>query len=207
MAIPGPLTFGNIHDQARAAAAKALGKGLIPAARAAIAVADRLLAEVARQPQAVEALAGAACKAGCSWCCHQVVGITAAEEELVLDAVSRLSAEARGRVRARQAEAERRLACKPMAEWQAERVACPLLDDGLCAIHADRPLPCRAVLSADAGACRSWHDGDEAARIPLIALQRGIYSHAQAGLAQALGEAGMPPAPMALTEALSLAFG
>lgn len=207
MADPGPLTFGDIHEQARKAAAKALAKGLIPAARAAIAIADRILAEVSGEPAAAAALAGGACKAGCWWCCHQVVGITAAEEELVLEAVKKLPADARGRVRARHAAAERRLACKPMAEWQAERVACPLLDDGLCAIHADRPLPCRAVLSADAAACRAWHDGDEGARIPLVAIQRGVYSHAQAGLAQALGEAGMPPAPMALTETLSLAFG
>jgi hypothetical protein len=190
MAEPAPLTFGDIHEQAHQAAATALAKGLIPAARAAIATADRILAEVSRDPAAAAALAGAACKAGCSWCCHQVVGITAAEEELVLEAVKKLPAAARGRVRTRHAAAE-----------------CPLLDDGLCAIHVDRPLPCRAVLSADAGACRSWHDGDEGARIPLVAVQRGVYSHAQAGLAQALGEAGMPPAPMALTETLSLAFG
>jgi hypothetical protein len=201
-----PTTFGDIQDRARAEAAKALRKGLPAAAQAVIALADAIAAEAAREPAIAQALAGAACREGCFWCCHQVVGITAAEEELVLSAVQSLPADTRARVRARQTEAERRLGPLPIDKWQAARVACPLLDDERCAIHADRPLPCRAVLSADAAACRSWHDGNEGARIPLIAIQRGIYSHAQAGLAQALGEAGMPPEPMALTEALALAF-
>jgi Fe-S-cluster containining protein len=201
-----PITFGDVQDRARAEAAKALRKGLPAAARAVIRLADSIAAEAAGEPAVAQALSGAACAEGCSWCCHQVVGITAAEEELVLAAVQNLPADLRARVRTRQAQAECRLGSLPVEQWQAARVPCPLLDERRCVIHADRPLPCRAVLSADAGACRAWHDGDEGARIPLIAIQRGIYSHAQAGLAQALGEAGMPPAPMALTEALALAF-
>lgn len=30
---------------------------------------------------------------------------------------------------------------------------CPLLQDGACLAHADRPLPCRALASSDAEAC------------------------------------------------------
>jgi Fe-S-cluster containining protein len=201
-----PATFGDIQDQARREAGKAMAKGLEAAARAAIRVADTVAAQAAADAGLAQALQTAQCAEGCHWCCHQVVGITAAEEELILAAVKRLPADVRARVRTRQAEAEVKLSSIPVARWQAARVPCPLLDDTACAIHPDRPLPCRAVLSADASACKAWHDGDEGARIPLVAIQRGIYSHAQAGLAQALGEAGMPPEPMALTEALSLAF-
>lgn len=202
----GTATFGDIQERARVEATKALGKGLPAAARAVIRFADSVAADAAREPAVAQALAGAACAKGCHWCCHQVVGITAAEEELVLAAIEALAPDIRARVRARQAQAECRLRALPVEKWQAARIPCPLLDDQACAIHASRPLPCRAVLSADAAACRAWHDGDEGARIPLVAVQRGIYSHAQAGLAQALGEAGMPPEPMALTEALALAF-
>jgi Fe-S-cluster containining protein len=201
-----PATFGDIQDRARAEAAKALRKGLPAAARAVIRLADSIAAEAAREPTVAKVLAGAACAKGCHWCCHQVVGITAAEEELVLAAVKALPTAIRTRVRTRQSQAECRLRALPVEQWQAARIPCPLLDEKACAIHAARPLPCRAVLSADSSACRAWHDGDEGARIPLVAIQRGIYSHAQAGLAQALGEAGMPPEPMALTEALALAF-
>ncbi|CAA7627207.1 YkgJ family cysteine cluster protein [Magnetospirillum sp. UT-4] len=199
-----PLTFGDVQEQARAAAAEALSKGLAAAARAAIDVAERIAAAAPEAESA--AIRDAACAAGCGWCCHQVVGVTAAEEELLLEAVNRLPADARARIRARQRAAERAACGRDMQEWQAARIACPLLDDSLCAVHSHRPLPCRAVLSADAGACRSWYEGADGARIPLVAFQRGVYAHAQAGLAHALAAAGMPPAPMALTEALALAF-
>lgn len=193
------------RDAARAVLA-ADPSGLAGAARAAIAEADRAMAALAAEPEVAEAVAGAACRAGCGWCCHQVVGITAAEEDLVAEAVRARPGDARARVRTRQNAAEARLRALPVERWQAARVPCPLLDDGRCAIHPDRPLPCRAVLSADEAACRAWHAGEDGARIPLVAAQRRAYSAAQAGLAQALAAAAIPPGPVSLTEALSLAL-
>ncbi|MBI5164905.1 MAG: hypothetical protein HY985_13500 [Magnetospirillum sp.] len=199
------LRFADVEDAARSAAAAALAQGPMAAATAAIAAADRLMAEVAAEPGLAEALAGAACRAGCGWCCHQVVGITVAEEEMIVKAVIALPAETRCRIATRQRAAEARLAKLPVAEWQSARVPCPLLEDGACVLHDARPLPCRAVLSADAAICRRWYEGEDV-RIPQIAAQRGVYSHAQAGLAQALAAAGIPPGPVALTEALALAL-
>lgn len=200
----GPLRFGDIQQRACIAATHVLGKGLAAAARAAIAVADTVMAEASAQPHVADAVAGAACSKGCGWCCHQVVGITAAEEDLLAEAFAVMPDDARRRLRVRQAGAEARLSQLAIDKWQAARVPCPLLEDGACIVHAARPLPCRAVLSADADACRRWREGEEGARIPLVAVQRGVYSHAQAGLAQALGMAGIPAQPVSLVEALSL---
>jgi Fe-S-cluster containining protein len=199
-----PLRFGDIQQRACIAATHSLGNGLAAAARAAFAVADTVMAEASTQPHVAEAVAGAACAKGCSWCCHQVVGVTAAEEELLAEAIKAMPADARHRLRARQTAAEVRLSQLTVETWQAARVPCPLLEDGACVLHDARPLPCRAVLSADADACRRWREGEEEARIPLVAVQRGVYSHAQAGLAQALGMAGIPAQPVSLVEALSL---
>jgi Fe-S-cluster containining protein len=199
-----PLRFGDIQQRACIAATHGLGKGLAAAARAAIAVADTVMAEASAQPHVAEAVAGAACGKGCGWCCHQVVGITAAEEDLLAEAFAAMPDDARRRLKARQTAAEVRLSQLSADKWQTARVPCPLLEDGACILHAARPLPCRAVLSADADACRRWREGEEEARIPLVAIQRGVYSHAQAGLAQALGMAGIPAQPVSLVEALSL---
>jgi Fe-S-cluster containining protein len=209
MAAPASLRAAEVEDSARDAAAGILGAGgdFSQAARAAIAVADTFMARLAQQPEVAESLASAACKAGCGSCCHQVVGITIAEEAMVVAAVNALSAESRQRLKKRVAAADCKLANLPVDQWQAARVPCPLLEDSQCVIHADRPLPCRAVLSTNAGTCQSWLAGEEGARIPLLALPRRIYSLAQSGLAQAIAAAGTPPGPVSLVEALLMELG
>lgn len=178
------------------------------AAQAAIATAEAAMSKVLANAEIAGAVAGAACRAGCSHCCRQVVGITAAEEVMVVEAIKRLPKDIRDGVRRRHHAASCQLGKMPVDQWQASRIACPLLDEaGLCVIHSDRPLPCRAVLSADEAACRSWAEGADGARIPLVAAQRRVYASAQAGLAQALAATGIPPGPVSLIEALDLAFG
>ncbi|MGE5506009.1 MAG: YkgJ family cysteine cluster protein [Actinomycetota bacterium] len=201
------LRYSDIETEAFIAASTALNESPAAAARAAIAVAEKTMARVAAEPTLAAALKGVACRKGCGWCCHQVVGITTAEEEMLVAAANALPASARARLKARQIEAEHRLRCLPVEEWQAARVPCPILENGRCVLHAARPLPCRAVLSADVAACKAWHDGDEGARIPLIAVQRNVHAQVQAALAQALAAAGTPPGPVSLIEALSLMAG
>jgi hypothetical protein len=202
---PAQIRAADIETEAARAAVQSLtgGGSLADAARAAIAVADRMLDDIASHPEVAQSLAAAACGPGCGWCCHQVVGITTAEEDMVAAAVAALPDEARARFRQRVAEAHKRLDSLPVGQWQGARVPCPALEDAHCTIHADRPLPCRAVLSNDADICRRWLEGDDV-RIPLLAVPRRVYSLAQSGLAQALAATGTPPGPMALVEALAL---
>ncbi len=104
------------------------------------------------------------CRGGCSACCYGPFDISAADAELVTEAVRALPEDERREVglRAREALARmQELAPRWEAPWDiaalgedafdrlAEAMAgapCPLLDDsGRCRIYADRPLVCRMM--------------------------------------------------------------
>ncbi|MDA8231599.1 MAG: YkgJ family cysteine cluster protein [Magnetospirillum sp.] len=187
----------------RGAVAGHLPRGLAAAARTAIRIADRALADAGREPGTRGRMAGLACRAGCSWCCHQMVGITPAEQALLAEGVLALPAGERARIRGSVAAAVNRTRGLDQRQWWAARLPCPLLaEDGRCAVHSTRPLPCRGYNSADAEHCRRSLEG-EATRVPVLAVQWGIYGHAQAGLAQALAAAGIAPGPVSLVDALA----
>jgi Fe-S-cluster containining protein len=172
--------------------------GPAAAARAAIAAADafltKIVAVVGLQPQ----LDTIQCGAGCFTCCHQMVGVTMAELALVKDAIAALPEPDRNALLTRGIQAARRAQGLTQAQWWAAKLRCPLLDDGgRCQVHAARPLPCRAMNSANAEICRRSFDG-ERLQIPILAAQHRIYGHAQAGLAQALAAHGLSGQPVAL---------
>ncbi|WP_050750721.1 YkgJ family cysteine cluster protein [Paramagnetospirillum magneticum] len=186
------LGYSDVRRQAAAAASQALAQGKSPAdsARAAIAAADAFFDRVRQALKLDEQLARQACAAGCSWCCHQIVAITAAELDLVAQAIAAKPPEAQAAITARARDAAAKGTGLDQRQWWAARIRCPLLeDDGLCGIHAARPLPCRAHNSADAGACRRSFEG-EAVRTPVLAAQQGVWAHAQMGLAEALQGSG-----------------
>jgi Fe-S-cluster containining protein len=180
------------YSDARRAAAQAAAAALAPrkaeaeAARAAIAATDTFFARVRAAVNLEPQLAAMACAAGCSWCCHQIVGITSAELALVAEAIAAKPPASRAAIAARARDAAAKGKGLDQRQWWAARIRCPLLeDDGLCGIHASRPMPCRAHNSSDAGACRRSFEG-EAVQTPVLAAQHGIWAHAQAGLAEAL---------------------
>ncbi|KIL98460.1 hypothetical protein CCC_03743 [Paramagnetospirillum magnetotacticum MS-1] len=186
------LGYSDARRQTAAAAGEALAQGQGPAkaARAAITATDSFFDRVRVALKLDEQLANQACAAGCSWCCHQIVAITAAELDLVAEAIAAKPPKARAAIAARAREAAAKGAGLDQRQWWAARIRCPLLeDDGLCGIHESRPLPCRAHNSADAGACRRSFEG-EAVRTPVLAAQQGVWAHAQTGLAEALAQAG-----------------
>ena len=88
--------------------------------------------------------AAVACRAGCSHCCHQPIGITP-HEALV---VARYLKDA-GR-------ADRALRRRLSAHTARAGVPCPLLDaSGSCSVYPARPRACRAWFSTDVAACRA----------------------------------------------------
>ncbi|ARJ65874.1 hypothetical protein WV31_09480 [Magnetospirillum sp. ME-1] len=185
-----------------ASQAFAQGKGLAGAARAAIAATDSFFDRVRRALNLDEQVKRQACAAGCAWCCHQIVAVSAAELELVSEAIAAKPPEARAAIAARARQAAAKGAGLEQRQWWTARIRCPLLeDDGLCGIHEARPLPCRAHNSADAEACRRSYQG-EAVRTPVLAAQQGVWAHGQMGLLEALLKEKRPAEAMNLALAV-----
>ncbi len=135
-------------------------RSLLPALQA---TADALVSHAAAQ----SAAAGkpVTCSAGCGACCRQVVPVAPAEARQIAALVEELPEPRRTEVKARFADALRRLAepglLEPFerrGEWTAaERtekglayfalgIACPFLESESCSIYADRPIACREYL-------------------------------------------------------------
>ena len=70
-----------------------------------------------------------ACKAGCSTCCRHIglFPVEAIRLRLALDTLSD----------------ERKAAIQSVAEVTQDEDACPLLENGICALYANRPIICR----------------------------------------------------------------
>jgi hypothetical protein len=199
----GTPTFRDAEARAMAAAGPALAaRDLLGAAAAVIAAAEAYLAQAVQAADLGRQVRGLACAKGCSYCCHQMVGITEAEAALVQSAVARLPAATQASVKAASADLRTKVPGLSPAQWWAAKLPCPLLSDqGTCLIHAARPLPCRAMNSADRAVCQSSFEG-QPANIPVLAAQHGIFGHAQAGLLQALVAAGRPKGMVILGTAL-----
>lgn len=116
-----------------------------------------------------------ACRKGCGWCCWQRVTCTAPEVFRVAQWM-RANAAREGVPtldmirRAEEAEASGTVVSLPGAAGiGATRRPCTLLLDDACSVHPGRPIPCRAVLSMSAEACRdAMLDPSTAGPVPLV---------------------------------------
>lgn len=106
------------------------------------------------------------CKKGCGACCRQLVPVAELEARRLAELVQELPEPRRAVVRARFAEARRRLEVAGLLgklgdaqrEWSTEEsgafrleyfrqgIPCPFLEDESCSIYRDRPLVCREFL-------------------------------------------------------------
>ena len=108
-----------------------------------------------------------ACKAGCTYCCHNVVMATAPE---IFSAASELRARhdaqfvagVAGRCDAARATAGIR------------RNPCPLLHDDLCSVYAARPTVCRKHTSFSVDACIADYEG-RGGEIPIRRFDQEIF--------------------------------
>ena len=108
-----------------------------------------------------------ACTAGCCFCCHLDVEVSASEILLLTDAIAR--AEDAQTIADRVRAARERVADRTVAERKSASIPCPLLaDDGTCRVYPLRPLACRAWVSCDLDACRTnWEMPEAGIRVPL----------------------------------------
>lgn len=201
---PKPLGFRDVQAAAREAASQALGqRDVAQAALAAIAVADRLLKVAISQARLQTMMAGIQCGAGCTSCCHQMVGVSVAELNLARQSIDALPSPMRAAVDERIAKQAPTSQTLTQAQWWQARLPCPLLtDQGQCAIHASRPLPCRAMNSSSRDICERSFAGEQL-DIPIAAAPYKIYGHAQKGLLEALAAVGQPHLTFSLGPSLA----
>jgi Fe-S-cluster containining protein len=102
------------------------------------------------------------CSNGCAACCRQLVALPEAEARRIRDLVEGLPEPRRSTIRARFAEAIRRLESSGLVErlrdfaalsnqeqnalgrdYFFEKIACPFLEQESCSIYHDRPFACR----------------------------------------------------------------
>ena len=98
------------------------------------------------------------CEKGCSYCCHQFIGIFSFEKHYIKEAVKKLPPHTKEQVHAnylklkehflKHAPDRKEISFPEAAEcWgkllAADYVACPLLVDNLCSIYEFRPFQCR----------------------------------------------------------------
>lgn len=122
------------------------------------------------------------CAVGCAHCCHFPVGVRFGEAQRLAAAV-RTQPELLAAVR-------REAAATATHDWQGlVGRPCPLLRDGACAAYDARPLPCRAMASADARACADSLAGGPPPPIDGEAFWRGLGAAAAIDADHAPGQA------------------
>ena len=164
-----------------------------------------------------------ACRARCTVCCHQAVPVGPAELRSIRDAIAEMEEPTRNAVERRieGAAAElrslgfTRTSLSDVASTQREdvaqsyfanRVMCPLLEDGVCSVRDARPMACREYLvSSDPSKCSSLEDPT----VVRIRLRRDVldnYTKFEAGhgdngsLILALGLADQIPASLPVAD-------
>ena len=186
-----------------------LGQGRTPLAVIQVAAAAADSADTAIQAAAAQhpPRPPLACREGCAWCCHKVVGTAAPELLRIVHFLhENVSAEQVAATRDRAVRLdEQRWSLKHDA-WAADRLPCPLLVDGRCSVYPVRPLTCRAYNSSDAGRCERSVTSRAQVTVPRYEVQHRLGTFVLDGLRSGLAEARLPGDLLELTAALRIAL-
>lgn len=148
------------------------------------------------------------CHAGCDACCHQLVMTTMAEARATASFMQNLPRAEQDRLEARLDEwlaatpkLRRRLQESPDAELEpivegiatdywSQRIPCPFLKEGLCAVYEARPLACRHHFSlSDPALCAA----EEVEEVERMETMEEAFFFAQDAVPEAETEIGMFP--------------
>lgn len=113
-----------------------------------------------------------ACAAGCTYCCHLPVDITAPEAlRMAAYLRQRLSSASLAALRTRLAATADRVRDLSYEDHSQARIPCALLIDGTCAAYASRPFACRAWNSTSRASCEEiFEHGDPVLMLPPLDL-------------------------------------
>jgi Fe-S-cluster containining protein len=99
------------------------------------------------------------CKAGCSYCCHYHVMITATEAFAITEALAKMTAAERQVIQDRIRITAERASTLTRDEYLRTNVECAMLVDGKnCSVYQVRPIACRGHHSADVSICKETFD-------------------------------------------------
>ncbi len=157
--------------------------------------------EVVAAPQAI------ACHAGCHWCCHMKVSLTAPELFALVEYLqSSVSQHDRERIGARAAELSRDPRIFSSDAKVEARIPCAMLSEqGACLVYPARPLACRGYNSLDAESCRRSLDDD----LEIIEQNEPLVRESAAlalGFLAGIEDAALPAELLELTSGLHLAL-
>jgi hypothetical protein len=176
--------LAKTDDANRATAAAAFGADVLQAT---------LTRQVAGEP--------IACQRGCAHCCKSLVTCSAPEIFRVAAEVRLLSAEAQRAV----IDRVHRRRARSVEELLADKVDCPLLDDGACVVYVKRPLACRQLFSLSAEACeQAVAEGSE--QVPLLVPPMQLGELVRTMLFAAMRAEGMAEIGYDLAEGLAVAL-
>lgn len=112
-----------------------------------------------------------ACAAGCDFCCHMPVDITALEAlSIAAYLQTTLTPEALTVLRQRLAATAARVQGLSFEAQAQAKQPCALLVDGRCAVYPQRPLACRAWTSTSRRRCEEIFHGDPLTMLPPLDL-------------------------------------
>jgi hypothetical protein len=145
------------------------------------------------------------CQAGCDFCCHNQVELTA-PEALLLGSflMDRLSPANLQLLLERVETSLARRAGKTKIQLAARRAQfpCPLLEDGRCSVYEVRPLMCRAMHSLEVDACRREFADPALNLVQFYSHRHIIHISISQGLIDACLALGYQPGPMDLSQAI-----
>lgn len=148
-----------------------------------------------------------ACTAGCAFCCHLQVRVTALEAIAVTASLKDDSHAAQRAAVAAVAPDVRKLSADAR---RAARIPCALLVEGMCSVYQSRPVACRALYSTDAKACEQVLMAPPGAPLPPVrspAVPRALADTFAAGVNAAIAEHGLQAGLFELTAALDALLG
>lgn len=116
-----------------------------------------------------------ACKAGCDYCCHYHVQVSAAEAFALAEHVGRMPDAAQAALRNRLEATLKRVSLLSKAEYETTNIPCAFLQDGRCSVYAVRPSPCRGHHALDVAPCkRTFEDPASTAQRLLDPTWEGV---------------------------------
>jgi hypothetical protein len=154
------------------------------------------LADLAGELADAGSTPGAACRAGCPFCCVLNVAVLLPEAASIAEHLSvMLPAPDLGALADLLDHQRMRVRWMDDGERVRKQIYCPFLDKaGNCSIHPFRPLACRGVTSLDAGLCRVALDPTELdvpRSVPMDTAVRTAMDGAFLALAGAAAASGM----------------